>query len=70
MTNDYRILNRDGYFNRVDEMKQDNNDLTICNLWEAVENELSRFGVYRYSSYESFKDAYYKNIRNKKNNQL
>lgn len=62
----YRILSIEGYWNRVLEIRQSNNLLTIPNLWEIIEDELSEFGIHRYSTWGAFKDAYYKNI-NKKN---
>lgn len=61
----YKILNKEGYWIRVLEIKQETNSITIHQLWIKLESELKEFGTYRYSTFDSFKQAYYKQINKK-----
>lgn len=60
----YSILEVDGYWDRVLEIKQSNNNLTVLELWQRIELELSEFGLTRYK-FDSFKVMYYNNINSK-----
>lgn len=56
---EYNILHLEGYWDRVLEIKQENNTLTLPEVWERIENELKSFGMQRYTTWISFKKSYY-----------
>lgn len=62
---EYQILSLEGYWERVFEIKQANNDITVNELWKVMEDELRKFGTTRYSSFLSFKRNYYRYINQK-----
>ena len=51
----YRILSIEGYFQRVYEIMQEDDQPTMYEAYMRTEEELEQFGVQRYSTYSSFK---------------
>lgn len=51
----YKILSIEGYFARVYEIMQEDDQPTMYEAYLRTEMELETFGVQRYTSYGSFK---------------